>query len=70
MSPIFTDMTEAAKSSAPKTARRATEAGSTYRGVRVQATNGRSRFTVDQIKQAVEAALARNANALARRIKT
>ena len=69
MSPIFRDMTVAAKSSAPKTARRVAKAGSTYRGVCVQATHGRSRFTLDQIKQAVEAAVKKNANALARGIK-
>jgi hypothetical protein len=59
----------AAKSSAPKTGHRNTKIGSTYRGVRVQSTDGQSRFTLDQIKQAVEAAVVKNADALARRTK-
>jgi len=68
-SPIFGAMTAAAKSSAPKTDRRTANVRSIYRGVRVQATNGRSRFTLDQIKEAVEAAVAKNAGALADRPK-
>jgi hypothetical protein len=62
-------MTAAAKSTAPKIVRPAAKVGSTYRGVRLQATYGRSRFTLDQIKKAVEAALVKNADALAGRTK-
>jgi hypothetical protein len=43
------------------------KSGATYRGVRLQATSGRSRFTLEQIEQAVEAAVVKNADALARR---
>ncbi len=43
------------------------KAGATYRGVKVQATRGRTRFTLDQIKKAVEAAVVKNADALARK---
>lgn len=42
-------------------------AGATYRGIRLQATGGGTRFTLDQIKQAVEAAVVKNADALARK---
>jgi hypothetical protein len=63
-------MTATAKSSAPKTGHRRGKVGSTYRGVRLQATDGQSRFTLDQIKNAVEAALVKNADALADRTKT
>ena len=62
-------MTAPAKSSAPKTRHRSGKLGSTYRGVRLQATDGRSRFTLDQIKQAVEAALVKHADAPAGRAK-
>ena len=41
--------------------------GATYRGVRVQVTPGRTRFTLEQIKKAVEAAVVKNADALARK---
>ena len=57
------------KRSAPKTGDRTAKGGSTYRGVRVQVTDGRSRFTLDQIKRAVETAVVKNANALAGRNK-
>jgi hypothetical protein len=56
--------------STPKTGRRAEKAGATYRGVRLQATVGQSRFTFDQIKNAVETALEKTADALAGRTKT
>jgi hypothetical protein len=62
-------MTATAKSSAPKAGHRSGKVGSTYRGVRLQATDGRSRFTLDQIKKAVESALLKNADALAGRTK-
>ena len=39
----------------------------TYRGVKVQLTPGHTRFTLEQIKKAVEAAVVKNADALARR---
>lgn len=68
MSLILGGMT-AAKSPTPKTGHRTAKVGSTYRGVRVQATDGQSRFTLDQIKRAVEAAVVKNADALARRTK-
>ncbi|MEA2744861.1 MAG: hypothetical protein QOF90_3192 [Acetobacteraceae bacterium] len=41
--------------------------GEMYRGIRLQPFSGRSQFTRDQIKQAVEAAIAKNAQALARK---
>ena len=69
-SSTFNGMTTNAKPSAPKTGHRIPGSGSTYRGVRVQATYGKSRLTLKQIKQAVEAALVKNADALAGRIKT
>lgn len=59
-------MTVAKKKSA-KIGHRLAKTGLTYRGVRLQVTGGRSRFTLDQIKQAVEAAVVKNADALARR---
>jgi hypothetical protein len=59
----------ATKPSMPNTGHRAAKVGSTYRGVRVQATDGQSRFTLDQIKRAVEAAVVKNADALARSTK-
>jgi hypothetical protein len=49
----------------PNSGRRATRVGATYRGVRVQATGGQARFSIDQIKRAVEAAIEKNADALA-----
>jgi uncharacterized protein (UPF0548 family) len=70
MPPILEGMTATAKLSGPKTGRRSGKAGATYRGVRLQATVGQSRFTFDQIKNAVEAALEKNAHALAGRTKT
>jgi hypothetical protein len=68
MSLILVGMT-AAKPSTPKTGHRTANLGSTYRGVRVQVTEGRSRFTLDQIKRAVETAVVKNANALAGKAK-
>ena len=59
----------AARPTPPKTGHRTAKIGSTYRGVPVQATDGRSRFTLDQIRQAVETAVMKNANALAGRTK-
>ena len=37
----------------------------TYRGVRLQKTSGRGRFSLTKIREAVEAAVAKNADALA-----
>jgi hypothetical protein len=68
MSLILAGMS-AAQPSTPKTGPRTAKVGSTYRGVRVQVTDGRSRFTLDQIKRAVETAVVKNANALAGRTK-
>ena len=62
-------MASVPKSSAPKTGNRTVKGGATYRGVRLQKTEGRSRFTPEQIKHAVEAAVSKNADALAGRIK-
>jgi hypothetical protein len=52
----------------PKLAKsaRPVSAGAIYRGVRIQPTGGRTRFSIDQIRQAVEAAVEKNADALAR----
>jgi hypothetical protein len=50
-----------------KTSRRAVRAGGTYRGVRLQDTGGETRFTLEQIRRAVEAAVAKNADAIGRR---
>lgn len=36
-----------------------------YRGVRIQPVGGQSNFSRDQIRKAVETAIAKNANALA-----
>jgi hypothetical protein len=55
------------KTKLAKTGRSSVKAGATYRGVKVQATRGRTRFTLDQIKKAVEAAVVKNADALARK---
>lgn len=62
-------MTAPAKPSASKPRHSAAKAGSLYRGVRLQPTNGRSRFTLDRIKQAVEAAVVKHADALAGKTK-
>jgi hypothetical protein len=40
--------------------------GATYRGVWLQPVLGRSTFTRDQIKKAVETAIAKNSNRFAR----
>jgi hypothetical protein len=53
-------------SAKPKPARngqRVARAGGTYRGVRLQDTGGETRFTLDEIRRAVEAAVAKNADA-------
>jgi hypothetical protein len=50
-----------------KSAPRPLKGGATYRGVRVKTTGGQTRFSVDQIRQAVAAAIEKNAGALARR---
>ena len=55
------------KPQAPKGDRRSTRVGATYRGVRIQATGGQTRFSTDQIKRAVKAAFEKNADALAGR---
>jgi hypothetical protein len=59
-----------AKSSASKTGRRATEPVATYRGIVIQPTPGPTRFTREQLKKAVETAIAKNADFLAGRTKT
>jgi hypothetical protein len=64
MSLISVDMSTA-KPSTSKAGHRTAKVGLTYRGVRVQERDGRSRFTLDQIKRAVETAVVKNANALA-----
>jgi hypothetical protein len=46
---------------------RTAKPAATYRGVRLQQTAGRTRFSTEQIRQAVEAAVAKHADALARR---
>lgn len=55
------------KPASPKTGGRPAKTTRTYRGVRLQVTVGRSRFSIQQIKQAVEAAVVKNADALAGR---
>jgi hypothetical protein len=45
--------------------RRSAKAPLTYRGVRLLATGRRTRFSLEEIRQAVEAAIAKNADALA-----
>jgi hypothetical protein len=52
---------------APSRGRRSTRVGGTYRSVRVQATGGQARFSIDQIKRAMEAAIEKNADAIAGR---
>ena len=46
-------------------AARPRKTGVVYRGVRLQAIAGRSRFPLDQLEQAVKAAIEKNADALA-----
>jgi hypothetical protein len=48
-----------------KRALRSFKAGRLYRGVKLQPTSGRTRFSLDQIRKAVEAAVVKNADALA-----
>jgi hypothetical protein len=48
-----------------KRPQRPVKAGGHYRGVKLQATGGRTRFSLDQIRKAVEAAVVKNADALA-----
>jgi hypothetical protein len=55
------------KSQASKSGRRPAGASTTYRGLRVQATGGQTRFSIDQIRRAVEVAIEKNADALAGR---
>ena len=55
------------KTKPAKRGRSLVKTGATYRGVKVQATPGRTRFTLEQIKKAVEAAVVKNADALARK---
>jgi hypothetical protein len=45
---------------------RPAKAGATYRGVRLQPAGGQTRFSIDQIRRAVAAAVEKNADALAR----
>jgi hypothetical protein len=54
----MTTATALKRSSPPKKPR-------TYRGVKLQVTTGRTRFSLAQIKKAVETAVAKNADALA-----
>jgi hypothetical protein len=58
-------MTAASKSHAPKTKRRATDGGPTYRGVHLRLTDLPSQFTREQIKEAVEAAIRKHPDAFA-----
>ena len=66
---MFQCMSIAATSRPLKTGRQAAKAATTYRGVRLPTPYGRSRFTLDQIIRAVDAALEKNADALAPRPK-
>jgi hypothetical protein len=59
-----------AKSSASKTRRRTAEPAATYRGIVIQPTPGPTRFTREQLKNAVEKAIAKNADFLAGGTKT
>jgi hypothetical protein len=59
------DMTPNAKKAGKARSRKI--ATGTYRGVRIQAVSDRSNFTRDQIRKAVEAAIAKNAHALTSR---
>ena len=59
-------MSLAASRSAKKSLRPAS-AAPLYRGVRLQKTAGRSKFTLAQIRKAVETAVSKNADALAGR---
>jgi hypothetical protein len=62
-------MSIVATSRPSKPGRQPAKAYPTYRGVRLQTPYGRSRFTLDQIIRAVDAALEKNADALAPRTK-
>jgi hypothetical protein len=55
----------AAKQKSSKSSR--AKARPTYRGIRLQPVANRSRFSAKQIKEAIEKAIAENADALARR---
>jgi hypothetical protein len=55
----------AAKKKTSKSGR--AKARPTYRGIRLQSMAGLSRFSPEQVRRAVEAALAKNADALARK---
>jgi hypothetical protein len=70
MAPIFGVMKASAKSSASKSGRRTAKAVPTYRGVVLQPTPGPTRFTHEQLEKAVDAAFAKNADALANRFKS
>lgn len=61
---------KAAKQPAPKTRRPTAEVGAMYRGIRLQPYDGPSHFTREQIIQAVEAAILKNADAIAGKTKT
>jgi len=58
----------AAKHKPTKFAQRPAKKGMVYRGVHVQVPAGRSRFTLNQLKRAVEAAIVKNADALSGKI--
>ena len=59
----------AMSSPAPKPTKRVRPAksGTMYRGIELQATGGHTRFSIDQIRRALEAAVEKNADALARK---
>jgi len=57
-------MAKSPKTSSAKAGDRKAKSGATYRGVRIQGTAGPARFTLDQIRHAVDAAVSKNADAL------
>ncbi len=62
-------MATVAKSSARKIVKPSSKAGDTYHGVRVPDMSGGSQFTREQVVKAVNAAIAKHADALAGRHK-
>ncbi len=58
----------AAKHKTSKVMPRPAKTGVLYRGVHVQTPAGRSRFTLSQLKRAIEAAIVKNADALSGKI--
>lgn len=51
----------------PSKHNRPTKAGATYRGVQIQPTPGRSRFSAEQIRKAVQEAIEKNPDAFVSR---